>query len=326
MEKGIKFATEIKNKHELDITMKLSFVCGVLATFLTCVYLEDSCPGNCMNTCRFSQNGSLLEAKCFNIVIQSFPVSIVKLEVQDATDWKVLPFGVFKNDTLYEKSQLQMLTINNYKIHTLEGQCFKMCPNLHILDLSKNDITGLKSENFVGLANLQDLNLNQNKLQTIGNYTFKHLTSLVGLHLVNQTNIVSLHKYDFAGLDKLETLDLQFNQISTIDPQSFSGLASIKAISLNHNRLTTIQAGTFSGLANLRSINLLGNHIHLIDPASMTGTRLTLLQMSQNELADIPTPLLQQVSNADLTVNMARNSVSDITAGAFNGVVLGNII
>jgi hypothetical protein len=83
------------------------------------------------------------------------------------------------------------------------------------LDLSKNNISHITLNNFVGLTKLKKLNLNHNRISSIHYRAFEDMTSL---------NI----------------LYLDHNEISCIQDKTFRPLKDIEILTLNNNNITTL--------------------------------------------------------------------------------------
>ena len=62
------------------------------------------------------------------------------------------------------------------------------------------------------------------------------------------------------GLEKLETLDLEYNCIATIFPEAFSSLIYLKTLILKRNRVSEIKSNMWILLHNLRHLDLSHNY------------------------------------------------------------------
>ena len=99
------------------------------------------------------------------------------------------------------------------------------------------NITSLRADDFSGLSGLRSLSVN------------------------SRSRLMSLPKYLFYGLSKLETLILRSNNLSTLDSDVFSGLRALKNINLSNNRLSSLPDGIFSSQTLLEYLNLSGNTV-----------------------------------------------------------------
>lgn len=279
------------------------------------------CPSKCGNSCKYNSEGEIISAKCKDVVVQHLPNSLQVLHIFDVADPYAMPLGRFTDFILDSKENLTSLKIENYRLRILESNCFLNSPNLESLDLTRNVIETISEDSFTGLTNLTYLNLNQNSLAKLGDYLFRQLPSLTELY-ISVNKLTSLGEDDFSGLTNIAKIVLQSNQITSIEEGTFSKLSTIEDINLQENKLTLIDRGLFANLPNLKYLNLQMNDIKTMDPLSMVGTKLLMLKVAENELTVIPTVLLQNIGNADLIVNFARNNITTISDGDFSGVTL----
>ncbi|XP_065191618.1 uncharacterized protein LOC135822720 [Sycon ciliatum] len=91
-------------------------------------------------------------------------------------------------------------------------------------------------------------------------------------------NISSLQAGSFAGLSNLRTLDLSFNQLSTLTTEVVNGLANLETLDLSFNRLSSLSAGVFKGMDKLKTLQIQGAFFQQIPVEEFTAlTSLTLL-------------------------------------------------
>ena len=137
---------------------------------------------------------------------------------------------------------------------------FRIPENATRLLLARNKITNLGNIRDVKMMNLQVLDLRGNPLKTIPNHVFKQLPNLTTLYI----DAESVESNAFDGL-KLEFLSL-------------SGI--------HHD---TVSLQLFSSFTSLKEFNITETHIkHLPDNFLAPFTSLLLLDLSRNDLIDIP--------------------------------------
>ena len=123
-----------------------------------------------------------------------------------------------------------------------------VCPELMILDLSKNSII-MDKVDVIFLPALKQLNLHQVKIQvTKDGYAYGFSFDVKYLHIFKAP--------------QLRHLDLSSNKIAVINKQNILSLSNLTYLNLNNNRLTTV-----SSLEYLEKINKLllgGNKISFI--------------------------------------------------------------
>ncbi|XP_050399291.1 toll-like receptor 3 [Patella vulgata] len=204
-----------------------------------------------------------------------------------------------KNDDFANSTSLLELYLGTNKIHVLQENSFAGLNRLNRLHLQENRIANLPGSLFGNLGRLISLSLNKNNLKTIQDHSstfdplvsltylglvdnqcsylplplFNQLTSLVFLELSNN-NLGSLISADsngqlFAGLSKLERLDLDGNQISTVHDSMLRELVSLKNLSLARNEISHWGEHLFTKTQQLRGLNLSYNLITLINQTSL---------------------------------------------------------
>ena len=126
------------------------------------------------------------------------------------------------------------------------------------LSLHEYDIGTLESNSFselqIPIWKLQILNSN---LHTIKRNAFTGLNKIEGLDLV-RNNIQNIEGDAFAGLPHLSTINLQTNKIKELQPQMFEGL-KLTHLNLDHNLLTTLNPKVFK---NIGLITVRDNPLH----------------------------------------------------------------
>lgn len=288
--------------------------------FLSSSIGRGNCPRKC-DHCEEDTKGNLIKATCKDVQIPSLPDTLTELRVSDASKMTSYASYQFSMFMLADKVNLTILKVQRYEIAVLRDECFRGSPNLLVLDLSKNSISQISENNFNGLHKVLFLSLTMNKLTNISNFDFRQLSALEELDIA-QNSVNSISENAFKGLMNLKRIDLQSNNISSMNKAVFQGLQTLEDINLQNNQLTQIESGLFGNLPNLRRLNLKMNNIQFIHPESMTNTWLTYLDLSQNEITQIPTEFLQRVSNKSLEVNAARNHISKINDGGLQSVTL----
>ena len=94
-----------------------------------------------------------------------------------------------------------------------------------------------------------------------------------------------LGKDSFVSLIELESLDINYCGLETIDLGAFSGLTSLTKLSIRHNEISEIIPGTFENMNSLEYLNIGGNRIEHLDSDVFSGlVNLKHVDLSSNEL------------------------------------------
>uniref|UniRef100_UPI003BB86124 leucine-rich repeats and immunoglobulin-like domains protein 2 isoform X1 n=1 Tax=Pogona vitticeps TaxID=103695 RepID=UPI003BB86124 len=149
---------------------------------------------------------------------------------------------------LYGLRMLQQLYVSQNAINRIGPDAWEFCQRLSELDLSYNLLTRLDEFAFIGLNLLERLNLSDNRVSHIADGVFKGLSNLQTLDLRNNEISWAIEDSDeaFVGLDRLNKLILQGNQIKSITKRVFAGLQALEYLDLSNNAIMSIQESAFS--------------------------------------------------------------------------------
>ncbi|XP_061487965.1 leucine-rich repeats and immunoglobulin-like domains protein 2 isoform X2 [Rhineura floridana] len=149
---------------------------------------------------------------------------------------------------LYGLKTLQQLYVSQNAINRISPDAWEFCQRLSELDLSYNQLTRLDESAFVGLSLLERLNLSDNRISHIADGVFKGLSNLQTLDLRNNEISWAIEDSNeaFIGLDRLNKLILQGNQIKSVTKRAFSSLRALEYLDLNNNAIMSIQESAFS--------------------------------------------------------------------------------
>lgn len=120
-------------------------------------------------------------------------------------------------------ASLKLLNLNCNRIRVIENYAFGYMSSLGELSLATNMIDSIEPEAFsidqssmLGPGLIEKLDLSGNKLTTLNQTMFAYLTNL--RHLVLSNNKIRfIDRKVFRGVGFLITLDLSFNQLSSLD-------------------------------------------------------------------------------------------------------------
>ncbi|XP_057500656.1 cuscuta receptor 1-like [Actinidia eriantha] len=208
----------------------------------------------CLQNEGFEKLASLNKLQILDLSENQFNNSIL-LNLGGLTSLKTLRL---RGNQLYEK------------IHIEE---FRNLTNLQELDMSENSIDGFITHSGFErlssmLAKLEVLNLDYNLLDEsilpfLGVLSSLKTLSLQSNLLSGSINIGGFKK--LASLNKLEFLDLSFNQFNNRILENLSVLTSLKTLRLRSNQLYgKIYSEEFHNMSNLEELDLSGNWINNI--------------------------------------------------------------
>lgn len=128
---------------------------------------------------------------------------------------------------LFENIKIRSLSLRNLNIEKIDDNAFdheNFGKYLEKLDLSNNKLKRIDAHALGKLTRLEQLNLAGNKL-TFGDRNFEKNTLLRTINLSNN-DIQFLSPKVFAGLHRVDRIDLSRNHIKNIDACVFSGVQS----------------------------------------------------------------------------------------------------
>ena len=83
---------------------------------------------------------------------------------------------------------------------------------------------------------------------------------------LHQNGLTHVNSTMWTGLENLETLDVRYNYIATIHPETFSNLILLKNLFLGNNMLSELYGYMWVGLESLEYLSLHGNDIKEVQP------------------------------------------------------------
>ncbi|XP_054003277.1 protein artichoke [Hylaeus anthracinus] len=226
---------------------------------------------------------------------------------------RILEDGVF--DGL---SRLEQLDLKYNRLVTLHGRGFRPLRSLMDLSLRGNRLEVLRPDIFQENVRLQRLDLSRNNLAQIPHVTFASTRDLRELYASHNTLTElpgSLH-----SLTALQVLDLSFNKLNILSPETLSSLSSLLELKLVRNRIRELREGAFDGLPRLSLIDLENNDLRIIERNAIRALpELQALRLGKNRLQMIPSgaftelPLLQ-------SAELQENQIQEIASNAFINV------
>lgn len=182
--------------------------------------------------------------------------------------------------------KLQSVNLSGNQIKGVRETVFYDAPNLKTLDLSNNQISEFSSNAFEKLGSLEILDLSRNQITTIPFELFQPLTSIVYLNL--RFNRVQI-KYGIFP-DFVKTLDLSYNSIDIHHKfKIFSLLNNLETLLLHGNKIESIHFSILE--SNLRYLGLSEN------PFSCSALADVFLAMKQHNVVSAPESIVKNTSN-----------------------------
>ncbi|XP_076678835.1 artichoke [Andrena cerasifolii] len=215
-------------------------------------------------------------------------------------------------------SRLEQLDLRYNRLVSLHGRSFRPLRSLMDLNLRGNRLEVLRPDIFQENVRLQRMDLSRNNLAQIPHATFSNTRDLRELYASHNTLTElpgSLH-----GLTALQVLDLSFNKLNILSPETLSSLSALLELKLVRNRIRELREGAFDGLPRLSLIDLENNDLRIIERNAIRGLpELQAIRLGKNRLQMIPSgaftelPLLQ-------SAELQENRIQEIASNAFVNV------
>ncbi|XP_064598382.1 chondroadherin-like protein [Liolophura sinensis] len=193
--------------------------------------------------------------------------------------------------------------------------------NVEILRLPRNRFSSLTSESFQGLHSLKTLDLtgnaNLSSSESFPPDSFAEVgetLELLDLTGIGLTRIPTI----FTPLEKLKSLYLSRNQISSIERGTFSVLTSLEKLYIDNNPLDYSQ-GMFDGLKeSLTFIKVASQNISRLPNPELTSLRgLRTVDASHNAFGELPGDFAEGIPATDY--HLSNSDITKISPTAFSG-------
>ncbi|XP_078597602.1 uncharacterized protein LOC144873799 [Branchiostoma floridae x Branchiostoma japonicum] len=209
----------------------------------------------------------------------------------------------------------ERLYLNNNQISNVQPNVFVGLAALEFLHLENNKITdeGITEKSFSGLPLIEGLYLSNNLLRQFptiptdlaegllrfdisGNpiralpagtfYGFSNLKDL----FARRIGLTELQTNSFFGLDSLETLYLEYNELTTIPTLALQNLRNLKKLYLRDNKVTELPQKAFFGLDSLELLDLRYMLLSTIHDMAFEGVKslMSLLLAGNERLQSLP--------------------------------------
>ena len=190
--------------------------------------------------------------------------------------------------TAADLAGITSLNLSFQNITVLKANDFNGLTALEYLYLSNNGLSRLPDGIFDGLTELKYLNLWANGLSSLPDGIFDELTALKSLYLLHN-NLRSLPAGIFDKLTVLKSLHLSYNDLSSLPEGIFDNLTALEYLYLGDNDLSRLQEDIFDGPTKLKYLSLSLNDLRSLPDGIFDGlTALEQLSLWGNELRSLP--------------------------------------
>lgn len=216
------------------------------------------------------------------------------------------------------------LHIEHGNIQTLNASVFHGLQNLTVLKVEYSGLVNIEKNAFDNVPSLRKVSLKGNRLVFLENGTFLKLKYLTSIDL--SENQITIIEEPFTGLQNLEKLSLQSNEISVIAPNAFKDLSSLHHLELHDNDITSLHPLAFSNNKNLMFLSLASNPLTDLSNTFPTDMILHYLNVTNCKLGAFPNDLPPSVKYLQMSGNQIRYiAKKDLTTYVnLSALILGN--
>ena len=142
----------------------------------------------------------------------------------------------------------------------------KIPSNIAKIDLRRNNISSLPSDNFTAVNNrVEEITLESNNIEIIEGDEFGRSFPMLKSLSFYQNKIRKIRKGDFHFMERLEYLDLGDNLIKTTEDQAFKKLENLENLFLDENLIETFSPLSFDGIGKVKVLKLSNNKLKSIE-------------------------------------------------------------
>ncbi|KAK6110180.1 Leucine rich repeat family protein [Brugia pahangi] len=186
------------------------------------------------------------------------------------------------NMQLTNLSSLTILSLTGNKISTIESDFMPQAENLRYLYLGNNNLETIEQGVMHQFKQVQVIDMSYNYFTKITGDMFSGLEHLQHLNLEGN-QIKDIAPGAFATTPLL-LLWLRNNCLGSISPNLFQGTPFLRQVSLANNNIRTIEPLSFAHLANLHTLDLSHNKIHIIEPSAIIGSDYLMVRLQENPM------------------------------------------
>lgn len=218
--------------------------------------------------------------------------------------------------------KLITLQLDYNRIAALSGDILRsIADKVTHLNLAKNVVRELPASSFQYFQQLTDLDLTRNLITTLNTDAFLGLERILEKLYLSENKIANIVGPALA-LPKLETLDLSQNYLTELSRNAFGVLPELKSLNLSHNpHLATIPSNLLHKLTNLEVFDFSWTGLKILTSdffaKSSKLRKIHLEHNSLNEILDGVFANLPNLTNLDLSFN----NINNIKQGAFVNVM-----
>jgi hypothetical protein len=174
------------------------------------------------------------------------------------------------------------------------------------LNASRNYISHIDEEAFLGQSKLQTVDLSSNSLVIIEPKTFKSNPSLEILSLSSNQDLRLPEESPFLYSTSLRVLQLLACNLSHIPPKAFQELPNLQQLYIAYNKIGILY--NVQGVGHLTTLDISHNYLRHLDSDIFTSLpALTHLNLSYNSLSTLNITVMPQLAKVSNSIELKGN-------------------
>ena len=182
--------------------------------------------------------------------------------------------------------KLRKISCQQCSLQSIESNAFDYNIQIHIIDLSNNQLADLPNNLFEHNTDLKTLDLRFNNFDNINSSKLK----------LNRLQVLDIGFNKIKAFDLRSTrfieIGLENNRITKIDENAFEKSTYIHALKLHNNNINKISQGAFKGIKYISELLLHNNNITYLPEYIFRNLAISKICLHKNQLSNLNGALL----------------------------------
>ncbi|CAK9815887.1 Leucine-rich repeat-containing protein 15 [Anthophora quadrimaculata] len=211
-----------------------------------------------------------------------------------------------------------LLSVTAQDVSTEEVDC-QVYNHLYVC-LANGVLHSVAFEDVNAVQTIEDIELHLEGLGIvdIAKDAFLEVSNSSALY-IRDNQLSTIYRHYFTGLDQLTYLDMKNNTINEIEDGAFVKLHSLETLLLDYNNMTTFRPGMWKGLSDLHELYATNNNIVLKKNMFRGLRHLETLALDSNHITEVPVGAFNGLPHIDL-LYLSRNKISSLQPEVFRGL------